>query len=192
MTDYATAITTLTQRDLSSLGPRPSHTVVGYLTLDEDGELTYGTEVRVGGDGTSMAVWLKRALRFEVHPSTDLTELHTALTGELAALLDRVHAGHTVIFDGSNRSGSLTANADEAAHAVTDYLCGIARVDLCRWEVNEWFAPDSKEHLAGLVASATSLVDLAAQLVKDAESDNAILDVDAVERYLQSCIDEAA
>lgn len=95
-----------------------------YLELDEDGNVEADWDGEIGG-GTPMTVWNGRSLRWT---------LPDALTGEavadfvaredVAALLARIHDGHSVEWDGSNNVGRLTEDAREAQDDLEQLIQG--------------------------------------------------------------------
>jgi hypothetical protein len=81
------------------------------------------------------AEWHQRDLRFVIaNAKSGAVKLDTAALrrdlkagGRLAVLIDRIIAGHSVDWDGSNMVGRLDDDAKEASEALEDALHGPAR-----------------------------------------------------------------
>lgn len=97
--------------------PQQSQPQPAYITITEDGDVSAGHSGEVG-DAVPMAVWHHRTLRVPVHAAmlgdalADLLE-----SAEARALLERIHAGHSIEWDGSNHVGRLS---DDARAALDD------------------------------------------------------------------------
>lgn len=104
----------LYRRYLQQSQPQPA-----YITITEDGDVSAGHSGEVG-DAVPMAVWHHRTLRVPVHAAmlgdalADLLE-----SAEVRALLVRIHAGHSIEWDGSNHVGRLTDDAKAALDELT-------------------------------------------------------------------------
>ena len=85
-----------------------------YVTLDEDGNVAADWTGESGG-GMPASIWHHRTLRWAVNPSANGNYLAALLENEALPLLERVHVGHTVEWDGSNNVGLLTADAQDAS-----------------------------------------------------------------------------
>lgn len=91
------------------MSPQPA-----YLELDQDGELAYGYDTEIG-NGRPMSVAERRTIRWSVPYDISGKAMAAFLQDpEVLALLERVHAGHTVEWDGSNHVGRLTDDAKRA------------------------------------------------------------------------------
>lgn len=88
-----------------------------YVQLDEDGEVSADYSADTGG-GTPATVWHNRTLRWTVPAAIRGPVLAKMIEGEALPLLARVHAGHTVEWDGNNQAGSLDADAQAASSAL--------------------------------------------------------------------------
>lgn len=88
-----------------------------HLDIEEGGAVSLTIRTCYGGDGTPIEIWLGRRLRYILDAGTDAAWLREALAdgGEIAALIDRIVAGHTIEWDGSNHRGRLTEDAREAS-----------------------------------------------------------------------------
>ena len=118
----------------NEINPQPA-----YVIMTEDGTVTadYSGEI---GNGVPMYVWHNRTLRWRVPSTIRGSCLAEKLQSpEVAALLQRVHDGHTVEWDGSNYAGKLTADAqaaDEALEKALAYPDGQDNVAV--WDVNDF------------------------------------------------------
>lgn len=85
-----------------------------YLELYEDGSVSADWDGEIGG-GTPMNVWNGRSIRWSLPDSLTGEAVADFLAREdVAALLARIHEGHSVEWDGSNNVGRLTEDAAEA------------------------------------------------------------------------------
>jgi hypothetical protein len=65
--------------------------------------------------------------------------LHRLLTGKLPGLLERVHAGHSVEWDGSNHVGRLDDDASAARDEIERILDGLDDDDRAQvWDADDW------------------------------------------------------
>lgn len=92
------------------------------LRIFEDGKVDLNLRTSYGsGDGVPSDEWHGRTLTYTI-PGTfiDADRLREDLRegGKLAVLIDRVIAGHSVEWDGSNHVGRLTEDATEAGEAL--------------------------------------------------------------------------
>lgn len=126
--------------------PQPAH-----LYLDEDGEVSADW-----GDANSvtMDVAEGRTLRFRIPAQVTGKALVAMLEDDrILRLLERIHVGHSVEWDGSNHRGRLTDAAQEAADRL-DAKLGVDRwgdSDVATvWTVEEWMqSSTSAQDLAG-------------------------------------------
>ena len=195
MTRYSDTISGITQRDLCELG-RANDTgpyKKAWLVLHDGGELSYDTSYATGCDGIPAPVWHGQWVRWEVEPCTNIAVLRDALEdgGELAALIDRVSAGHSVAWDGRNHVGSLADDADEASRRIKDFLDCIHRVDLCRWRAADWLArslDQTRREVRSRMAAGETLDVIAESMVAEGEAHDALLDVDDVRYYIADLV----
>jgi hypothetical protein len=99
------------------------------IRIDENGAVTWSERWYYGGDGTPMAEWHQRDLRFEIanarhgKQKIDTARLKADLrNGVLADLIDRIIAGHSIVWNGSNHVGRFTQDATDAADDLRDHL----------------------------------------------------------------------
>lgn len=100
-----------------------------YVQLTDDGEISadYSGEI-----GTAMPthVWHRQTLRWDVDPHLFGDVIVEALLDPATReLLERVHAGHAVEWDGNNFVGKLTADAEAASRELASKLQGLAQDD---------------------------------------------------------------
>lgn len=127
--------------------PQQSQPQPAYITITEDGDVSTGYSGEVGG-AVPMAVWHHRTLRVPVHAAMRGDALADLLeSAEARALLERIHAGHSIEWDGSNHVGRLTDDAtaalDELTTLVRDagedtsMLAEVWTADAWLWAANE-------------------------------------------------------
>jgi len=90
-----------------------------YLTLSESGEIGYETELL--GGGVSSYRWHNRTLAWGL-PIVPTPSALESLIEDLKPLLERVHAGHCVKWDGNNYVGKLTEDATDASDEIERYI----------------------------------------------------------------------
>lgn len=84
-----------------------------HVELDEEGFVSTNTRHRTSG--TPVEAWNGRTIEWEVEPSVDGDELADFLESEeCEKLLQRVHNGHRIEWDGHNNVGRLTGDAEAA------------------------------------------------------------------------------
>lgn len=86
-----------------------------YIELESNGNVRadYSGDV---GDSTPMDVWHGRTVRWSVSPYVSGEALKKLLADEnFAALLERVHKGHSIEWDGNNWIGRLDDSAGKAS-----------------------------------------------------------------------------
>lgn len=91
-----------------------------YLYIDAQGVVTADY---TSGDGTPMDVWHGVCLRYSVPADVSVSDLHAYVAdGRGRELLDQIHAGHSVEWDGGNRVGQLTSTALAAGQQLSQDL----------------------------------------------------------------------
>lgn len=146
-----------------------------YVYLDEDGNV-HADYCGIIGAGQPMDVWNGRTLRWSVNPEVNGDHLAELLeSDEVRALLERVHAGHSVEWDGSNYVGRLTDDArdasDELERIFEDETHTVDSGGV--WEASQWIAPASADDI---LKQGESLDDAAERLVEEAESDRVVIE----------------
>lgn len=112
------------------------------LVISENGNVSLETRTYYGGDGTPMDEAQGRTLTYTLAQSgrlgygaspcmIDVERLRADLAngGRIARWIDRIKAGHTVDWDGSNMRGRLDSDAQIADMDLEDYLAGSAYID---------------------------------------------------------------
>lgn len=120
----------LHHRYSGQVDPQPAH-----VEIDEDGTVTadYSGEI---GSAVPMLVWHKRTLRVPVAAEVDCADLAAYLRGGGLPLLQAIHNGHSVHWDGSNHVGALTDEAEQALEDLADGLQDLPTVEV--WTVEDW------------------------------------------------------
>lgn len=169
--------------------PRQTKPQPAYVELDEDGEVSADYN-GVIGNAVPMAVGHLRTLRFDVSPRVGGDNLADLLESDaVVTLLERIHAGHTVEWNGNNHVGTLDDDAQAAAEALTEALAGLEDVDV--GDACEWLA--SGFLLSDLVESG-SVEGHAAELMGQAAADGIVIYgsmEDAVEELAAMAIRDA-
>lgn len=164
------------------INPQPAH-----IEMDEDGEVSASWDGSTGG--TPAHVWHGRTLRWAVPANMRGIAVADLLEGQALPLLQRVRAGHSVDWDGSNHRGHLTDDARDASEALESlcYQLQDEQADMAPvWDVGDWLftscSLDQHWHhqpLADAVATieadaqregVTLVGDVAECLLSDAES----------------------
>lgn len=158
--------------------PNQTNAQDAYVEMTEDGEVSadYSGEI---GNGMPMSVWHGCTLRWSVPSDVRGNELADLLgTDEAIALLERIYAGHSVEWDGSNHTGGLDDDAQAASEALQDLLndnLNTGNDGAGVWGVRDWI------DAAGLRAwweDGQSLADAVTKIEDEAESEQVHLDGD--------------
>lgn len=161
--------------------PRECMPQPAYIEMDEDGVVSAEWDVETA-NAVPMAVWNSRTLRFPLRPNISGHSLYDLVMGEkVMGLLERIHAGHTVAWDGNNNSGSLDDDAIEAQYAL-ERLLDDAPQDIEVWEAAEWLFStntllatwDGKKGIDEVVSDCEVYRDVGSIIIGDLKS--AILD----------------
>ena len=158
------------------------------LSLSEDGEATLSTGQRHSSENmTPMDVWHMRTLTWRTRLSqgcralADLDAIGN-IAERVGALLDRVHAGHTVEWDGSNMRGALDDDACEATDEIEAIIQDASWTNQTRqvWDAQEWLSAlgmlaAGREYGVGLEPDATADAAIAAELESNAAADDVVL-----------------
>lgn len=112
-----------------------------YLKLDAEGHL-YAIWDAVVGRGILAEEYFGHRLLFEI--PNDLTSSGIrALVRDTLPLLERIHAGHTIEWGGSNMVGVLSESADEAYSELVEFLKSKFEYDQHGYECADvWLAAD--------------------------------------------------
>lgn len=160
-----------------------------YLQLTAAGRVDAGYNPEIG-DAMPADVWHGCTLRWTI-PNTLTPAGVRQLVTELMPLLERVHAGHTDEWSGSNWVGQLTDDAQEANEAIDNICRDLDPEDydhLNVWDAIDWLSNDTEATL-GIRAATTDdeLTTIAARLVADADPNTIIQGLD---RYLTTLRDD--
>lgn len=180
------------------------------LSLDEGGTVQIYSRDYYGSDGTPMDIWHRRTLEWGFRRRgdqsvTDAAELAADLAegGVLRALLERVHAGHSVDWNGSNMVGGLTDDATEASDEIERLLDKYATDDTAPtvWDAYEWLtargSTKAETVLRDLGITADATEEEISVAAKDADSiakgdDVELVDTEKAVRELIREVKEAA
>jgi len=118
-----------------------------FLELHPDsGAIAFGVNGEIG-NAVPVDVWNNRALRWTVSERLTTRGLaKIAACPNVEKLVTRIIAGHSVVWDGSNNSGSLTRDAQEASDRLGEVLSehlwtGAYPDDQVQvWTVGDWMA----------------------------------------------------
>ena len=114
-----------------------------YLWLDEDGKAGWDVDGEIGSSIPSY-VYHGLTLRWYIRgcPTLDAIE---SIMEEVLPLLDQVHAGHDVEWDGSNTSGRLIPVAQAASDQIEQILAADDGDRYCEVDAAEWCQEISSE-----------------------------------------------
>jgi hypothetical protein len=192
MTNYTNILPTA-ERDaqilLSDTDGGQGHTPYNrvLLEINENGRVDLFARTYYGGDGVPVGEWHRRDLVFTVQPNADGEQLRADLAeGErVAVLIDRIKAGHSINWDGSNMVGTLSADAEDASQELEELLHDYPTYSGQVASAEIW--------LTGGTLGLTECVapgDTAKNLLAAAEGDGWLI-TDGIEG-MQACIEEAA
>lgn len=162
-----------------------------YIELDSDGEISADWSGEIG-NGVPAAVWRRQRLRWYV-PSEISGGGLRILIEDLRPLLERVAAGHSVEWDGSNWVGRLSNDAEAADEEIRDRLeqdaQSIETVEV--WEAEAWLTGDGGTSAETVLTQAELTIDstdeqiaaAAAQTRRDAAHDGVHLEGSVTEVY---------
>lgn len=156
--------------------PHQTEPQPAYVQLDEDGDVTTGYSGEIGG-GVPAHVWHGRTLRWTVPASVRGDVLADLLAGDALPLLQRVHAGHSVQWDGNNHCGTLDDDARTASDELAALLSGLEDEadNVPVWDVADWLFSNCTlpDHW-----HTQSLADAVAEIEAVARSERVALDGD--------------
>lgn len=163
--------------------PQPCHLelypATGDVYCDFDGEI---------GNSMPASVWHGRTLQWSIPCLTG--EAAVRLMEDLTPLLERIRAGHTVSWNGSNHVGSLNDDAREASSEIEREIEALDGDDVLQvWEASDWYqalggAHQVASHLQ-ITADTTDerLAEIAESEVDIADTDGIM--VEGVQEYLE-------
>lgn len=155
--------------------PQPAYV---YLTEDGDVGADYSGEI---GNSVPMAVWNNRTLHWGVKSDINGNLLADFLENEARPLLEKVHEGHEVDWDGNNHVGLLSDEAKIAAEQLQDMLDNLwQNGEGGVWKVDSWLdGVGLLENWPEGIPLATAIADIESS----ASEENVVLDGD-IEEYL--------
>jgi hypothetical protein len=166
------------------------------LFLIENGRVSL--DIRDYFEAVPEAEWHRRHLALLVAegPMIVASDRLRDLLEKARPLVERVIAGHSVEWDGSNQVGRLTYDASEAFYALDDHFrrADLADEDLMLWTVDDWLGSTALENL-GLDPGAddAAISAAAADLRHTARTDGVVLVDDAsLEDALRKRVVQAA
>lgn len=106
-----------TRRPLLKWYPRQNSPQSAHMEMDENGNVSVSWNAEIG-NAVPMTVWNRRTIRVLIHAELTPGDIDELLD-DVADLLEAIHAGHTVEWDGSNHVGQLTDDADAALYDLT-------------------------------------------------------------------------
>src|SRR5690606_1337591 len=120
-----------------------------YLYFNpEKQRIWFETRNRFEDSSIPMEVWNGMILRWRLPLSTDGEALSGAIAdGEFDDLLDRIVAGFSSEWDGSNWVGHLSQDAVSAREAMYERINGFVDNAIGVWEADEWFLHTTNEEL---------------------------------------------
>jgi len=158
-----------------------------FVEMDEDGEVS--ADYSADSGGTPSHVWHNRTLRWAVPSEVNGKTLADLLQGdEVRGLLERIHAGHSVDWDGSNHRGTLDDAAQDASYDLERRLERLAEdpTDLDQvWSVGDWLFSNGSlaQHW-----EAQSLDEAVAEIESAADGESVSLDGDVRECLLDKAL----
>jgi hypothetical protein len=106
-----------------------------FVELAEDGEVRASANPEIGNAVPSY-VYHGRSIRWKIDPALRGEQIADAVE-RLAPLLEAIHQGHTVEWDGNNMTGRLTEEASAASDELERELENVES-DVNVWEVEDW------------------------------------------------------
>lgn len=118
------------------MSPQPA-----YVEINEDGFVSADYSGEVGG-GVPESVWHNRTIRIRVPAEASGEALADLLRGDALPLLEAIHAGHSIEWDGSNHVGRLDDEARSAAEELERLLEDVQQMDV--WDAGQWLESAGK------------------------------------------------
>lgn len=145
-----------------------------YVSLDKDGNVR-ADYCGIIGAGQPMDVWLGLTRRWSVNPEANGDQIADLLESDtVRALLERVRAGFSIEWDGSNYVGRSTDDARDASDALELIFKDETRtVDGGVWRAGDWIDPASADDI---LKPGESLDDAAGRLVAEAKDEKAAIE----------------
>jgi len=102
------------------------------------------------GAGTPADEWHGRTITASLATDDgipDENDLREYLADDGMALLNRVYAGGSIDWDGSNHIGHINDDAEDALAELLDDIAALPRCSLAIWACEDWFGPCSDAEL---------------------------------------------
>ena len=169
------------------INPQPA-----YLELTEDGKVSANYQAEIGHYSTTMDVWHGRTLQWDLPPWAKGWAIAEFVEDqEVFALLERIHRGHKIWWNGSNMVGSLvTEDAIEASkelqELIDDYFSN-ERTCVEVYDIDEWI-DDSP--LQNIWPANKDLDEAVEDIVDNAEFDDVIVEGDIHSALLERAREE--
>ncbi len=171
--------------------PGETNPQAAYIEIDPQAQTLVALYDGEVGGAVPMAVWHHRVLRFRVAPTLRGTAIADILECEMVQeLAQRICAGHSVHWDGSNRVGRLTDDAQAAAEALQQHLLD-SYGDICAEHYHvQPCAPDEWAQYAqdiGITANTSDeeLERKGVELYAEARANGVLIDGNLGERLCQ-------
>lgn len=155
----------------TQLQPQPAFL---YLTADGEVGLDWASEI----GGVPADVWHDRTFRWYVSPFLSKDACDMLLNDEeVLALLERVHSGHYVEWDGSNHVGRLTEDARDAKEALEELLDRRYNyeMDTQVWNADDWITAGGVNCLTDVWREDEPLDEAVERLEKEAKDEGIVL-----------------
>ena len=147
--------------------PQPS-----YVEMDEDGKVKVGTNPDSGG-AIPMDVYHGRRMRWPITQEVSGERLVQLFRDpEVIALLERVHAGHSIQWDGNNNVGVLNEDAQDASDQLEERFDSVES-DIAVWDVDDWLW-EAGNRLCDNWKEGATLDQAVAYLEEDAKRDGVV------------------
>lgn len=148
-----------------------------YLYLTETGHVYVAPGGSDTVSGVPMDIWHGRRLRWPLSPYLTREQVIELLDDpQVHELLERVHAGHRVEWDGSNHVGRLSEDALDAAEELRQYLEANYLPDTPVWAVDDWLRADGRNrHLSSVWPPDVPLEEAVQHLTAEADADGIVL-----------------
>lgn len=161
--------------------PREINPQGAFVELSEEGEVSADWDSEIGNAVPSF-LWHGRTIRVPVSPFVSGSDLADYLErfDRGRVLLERIHEGHSVAWDGSNFVGNLNEDAQAAREELEAALQELGQADVQPTE--EWV---SSAPWADLWPAGVNLADAVERIEAEAQTSGMVLDGD-VERAVLS------
>ena len=153
-----------------------------HVYLSQHGEVSADYRADVGNACRSADEWHHVTLSWSVSPYAKGAILAALLQDKALPLLEAIHAGHSVEWDGYNRRGKLNAHAEAASDALAELLEETFEGDTSNrvsvWDMDEWlFSSNSLRNLWSGRPLAEAVAELEAEIEREAEDNEVNGDV---------------